>query len=677
MRRTLSLLALLTATTLFTACAGQQKESAPELPPSADRTEQNAGQGENDQLPPEDAAALALEAGEFEDAHALIEGILLDRYLGEAAALLDADEPNPQDGLLLVDKALEVNGRSTRAMLMRARGNAILGQQLIERGSNSVYIEGAFVESLDAYETAIARTATEPVPIARFGASRSAYFLRRFDEALRHAQRGMSDLAEMMEPPVIEPLPERTLAEVAYSAYTNALLEQNDQDRAAQLFGVTEMALNELLGLQPNEPWAWSTLANLYLWDDRIEEAKSALKQGLDRVPDNGTLLARLVEVSKQNGGLSAALLDINAFVNKHPDIAGGYWWLGSQRFEVGLEKLSERPVSTEDFEAAERAFARARELDPTLTDSSLGYEVNCRNGVGWAFYNADMLAEAEAAFLSMNDLMPRGIEWRYEGRLFSGIDGLNFIGSRNNERGDWAGAAAIYETLRVLQPENVQWANNAAFFHRDDAVELEQIGKDLCRRSFSPPTDPAEIEQLLQRAGLDESATENFSAALAERSELFLARARATIEKSYEAYLDVERLAPNDVRLVNDSALVRVWYLYRDLEHSIEMLERCIEMGAEQIQDPTLSEDDREALENAWGDAYQNLGYLYLVSLKQPEKAKPYFEKSVGLGDPRPIVTRTLIPMCDGDPEHPQLVEFRSWGKSCSEMTTDRETAR
>ena len=675
MRRTLPFFVLLTASTLFTACAGPTKESDPALPPAPARVGTQGNPQQGDRLSPADAASIALAANHFEEAHTLIEGILLDRYLGEAAALLDSDEPNPQDGLLLVDKALEVNGRSLRAMLMRARGNAILGQQLIERGSNAVYIEGAFLESLNAYEAAIARSSSDPV--ARFGASRSAYFLRRFDEALRHAQRGMTALAESKESPVIEPLPERTLAEVSYSAYTNALLEQNDQDRAAKLFDVTEMALNELLGIQPNEPWAWSTLANLYLWDERVEEAKSSLKQGLDRVPDNGTLLARLVEVSKQNGGLSAALLDINAFVNKHPDIAGGYWWLGNQRFEVGLEKLNERPVATEDFEAAERAFARARELDPTLTDSCLGYEVNCRNGAGWALYNSDMLAEAESAFLSMNDLMPRGIEWRYEGRLFSGIDGLNFIGSRNNERGDWAGAAAIYETLRVLQPEDVQWANNAAFFHRDDAVQLELIGKDLCRRSFSPPTDPAEIEQLLQRAGLDQSATENFSEALAERSELFLTRARAIIEKSYAAYLDVERLAPGDVRLVNDSALVRVWYLYRDLDHSIEMLERCIEMGTEQIQDPTLSEDDREALENAWGDSYQNLGYLYLVCLKQPEKAKPYFEKCVGLGDPRPIVTRTLIPMCDGDPEHPQLVDFRSWGKSCSEMTTDRETAR
>ncbi len=675
MRLNLSRPALLAASTLLAACAGQPAEPDPGPQPSAaPSTPLSVSEDVDSEAARSSRASTALAAGEFEDAHKLIEKILLDRYLTEAAELLDAEAANPQDGLLLVDKALAVNHRSIDAMLLRARGNAILGEQLIERGSNAVYIEGAFTESLDAYEQALARLVNDPA--ARFGASRSAFFLRRFEEALRHAQQGMQALEQAEVAPEISPLPARTLAEVAYRAYTFALTE-NNEDRATTLFGVTEQALDKLLGLQPNEPWAWNTLANLYLWADRIEEAKSSLKKGLDRVPDDGDLLARLVEVSKGNGGLSAALLDINAFVNKHPDIAGGYWWLGVQRFEVGLEKLTEQPPSTDDFEAAERAFARARDLDPELTSSCLGYEVNCRNGVGWAYYNADDLEAAEEAFLSMNELMPRGIEWLFEGRLYSGIDGLNFIGSRNNERGNWAGAAAIYETLRVLQPEEVQWANNAAFFHRDDAVELEQIGKDLCRRSFSPPTDPAEIEQLLGRAGLDETATENFSQALADRAELFLNRARATIERSYEAYLDVERLAPNDVRLVNDSALIRVWYLYRDLDRAVEMLERCIAMGAEQIQDPTLSEDDRDALENAWGDAYQNLGYLYLVDLKQPEKARPYFEKCIDLGDPRPIVTRTLIPMCDGDPEHPQLVEFRSWGRSCTEMTSDRETAR
>ncbi|MFT5285298.1 MAG: tetratricopeptide (TPR) repeat protein [Planctomycetota bacterium] len=674
MRRSLPQVAFLSAIGLFAACNTPNQNSEPKAVPNQTLPEASPAQsntGENLQV---DRAIQALHGDDFEAAYELLQEILLEQYLDQARTLIDAEIPNPQDGLLFVDKALGIDNRSLDAILLRARGTTALGNQMIANGGNGIYIQGAFEESLDAYEQAIARMETKAS--ALFGASRAAYQLSLFEEALAHAERGMQAIAEQGEAPELNPIPERSLAEAAYQAYTQSLVEEN-ADRALELFTVAETALNELLGRTPSEPWAWTTLSNLYLWNEQPDAAKSALAQGLDRVPDNADLLANLVNISKSEGGLSAALLDINNFVNNHPDIAGGYWWLGSQRFEVGLEKLVESPADIEDFEAAERAFARARELDPALANNCLGYEVNCRNGIGRAHYNEGNLEAATAAYLSMNELLPRGVEWRYDGRLFSGIEGLNFVGAAYNERGDWGGAAATYELLRTLQPDAVQWANNAAFFHRDLAVELEQVGKDLCRRSISPPTEPDEVARLLELAGLEASEVTDLSTALAERSEQNLTLARATIEKSYEAYLDVERLAPDDVRLVNDSALIRVWYLYRDFDHAIELLERSIAMGTEQIQDPTLSEDDRDALENAWGDAYQNLGYLYLVNLKQPDKARPYLEKCVGLGDPRPLVTRTLIPMCDGDPDHPQLDEFRAWGRSCGEVISQQSDAK
>jgi hypothetical protein len=661
------------------ACHGPDSDARPEAIDGDEAgrgagAEADAGAGATlAELARRDAAVAALGRADFEAARGIIEDVLVTRYLSTARALIgapDAEERNPQDGLLWLDRALDIAPKNPEVHLLRGQGNAVLAEQLIARGGNGIYIEGAFEDAIASFDAALLRAPQNVA--AMFGASRAAYQLSRFDDALRYAQRGMEAIASGADASRLAPTPERTLAEAAYRAYAEALGSEDGTDRADELFGLTENALGALIGQEARDPWVWKTLANLYLLEDKTADAKSVLKRGLDRVPDDEGLLEWLVNVSRIEGGSSGALLDINAFVNKHPDVARGYWWLGRERFEVAMESLSsdsasETSPSPADFAAAERAFARAREIAPALEAECKGYEVICRNGVGWARYYAGDLEGATESFLSMNEVFPRGVEWRIEDRIPSGIDGLAFVGAAYNDRGDWGAAAAVFDTLRELQPDSADWANNAGFFHRDNAVALEQLGRNLCRRSQDLPTDPVELQRLLDRAGI-EGRPDDLAAALRAKAEEYLARAREEIEASYAAYRNSERLAPDDVRAVNDTALVLVHYLFRDLDLAREYLARCIEMGEEQLADETLPDDEREALENAWGDAYQNMGHLYLVGMKQPEEARPYFEKSLGLGDPRPGVTGELLPLCDEDPEHPRLVELRSWGRPCAQ---------
>ena len=140
-------------------------------------------------------------------------------------------------------------------------------------------------------------------------------------------------------------------------------------------------------------------------------------------------------------------------------------------------------------------------------------------------------------------------------------------------------------------------------------------------------------------------------------------------MQRSYDAYLDAARLAPTDVRIVNDTALIAVYYLHEDLDRAEEMLRRSIEMGAKQLETRELDDEARYALANAYGDAFQNLGVLYLWQRRDREEARKLLESSLGKGDERPVVTQVLLPLCDASEEELAQAEsegLRPWGVPC-----------
>ena len=63
-----------------------------------------------------------------------------------------------------------------------------------------------------------------------------------------------------------------------------------------------------------------------------------------------------------------------------------------------------------------------------------------------------------------------------------------------------------------------------------------------------------------------------------------------------------------------------------------------------------TALRDQLDALREAYGDAHQNLGTLYLEYENDPRTARVWFEKSLEIGPyPRPIVTEEYLPRCAG----------------------------
>jgi tetratricopeptide (TPR) repeat protein len=102
-------------------------------------------------------------------------------------------------------------------------------------------------------------------------------------------------------------------------------------------------------------------------------------------------------------------------------------------------------------------------------------------------------------------------------------------------------------------------------------------------------------------------------------------------IDEAWEAYSRAVELAPNDPNILNDHALLAVYYLDHSLELADRELRRAIELGEER-----LSEIDKEAEYEVWrrtdmsvGDAWENLAFLEIMRYHRVVRAPEYLENS------------------------------------------------
>lgn len=101
-----------------------------------------------------------------------------------------------------------------------------------------------------------------------------------------------------------------------------------------------------------------------------------------------------------------------------------------------------------------------------------------------------------------------------------------------------------------------------------------------------------------------------------------FTCREAARYDQSYAAYERCIALAPDSVRYLNDTGLILLYHLHRDLDRAEALFARAVELGAAQY--PTLAPDDpaEPTLRSAYGDALLN-DALIKARTARPEDAE------------------------------------------------------
>ncbi|MBM3975765.1 MAG: hypothetical protein FJ299_02105 [Planctomycetes bacterium] len=534
------------------------------------------------------------------------------------------------------------------------------------------------VDALQALERCPSNSATE------HAAAHAAWLASRAEDALRHARAGRGADADPHYPWLLALTPAR----VRYDAFDFALRSQRAAGGAGtdELLEDCRMELAVLLAADPQNVWTWRAYAANEAAAGAPEEALAVLERAIDRLPREYELWNDWRLLARQHVGLRGAAERAEALALRHGQSAPALFHAGSECFEAALEQLNSDPLTARDgFLRAQEWLTSARATDPAWDASVRDREVVCRAGLGWSALGLGRAEEAELAFRSMDEVVPGGLRYSIEGRLGSGIAGLDAVGrelaqrySASRELASLERAAAIYATLRDSAPtdgeESIEsdWPRRAGVFQRELALELARRAQ-LCCVAARDGAAAATLEQALRALEPDLPAELSSPAgreALLARADLLAARARDRMRESWSSYRAALGPESEDVRMLNDAALVQVQYLREDLAGAEALLRRSVELGERQLADPTLSQRARYELQNAWGDAHQSLGVLELVHRGDKLTARLWFEKALSIGpDPRPIVSDEFLPACaDGsDPERlPEAIAIRSWGEVC-----------
>ena len=284
----------------------------------------------------------------------------------------------------------------------------------------------------------------------------------------------------------------------------------------------------------------------------------------------------------------------------------------------------------------AEDWFVSTRALDPAYSQECRGFEVVARNAAGWCHYNSGDLSASRTAFLSMEDVFEGGLAWSLPGRLPDGLIGLGFVVAKLTEDPNSVSAleqmvhaAAITDFLHAYVPDDGNHANNAGFVNRDTAVLFQRKSLAL-RREAELSEDPVE------RASREGEARRQ------------LVRAQELMQRSWSAYQLAAELLPDDVRVVNDAGLVMVYYLRDDPQEAERLLLRAVELGAAQLPESVLEEQELYDLNEAWGDAHQNLAVLELTIRGHPTQAKEWLIKALAIGPASREQVRPLLGVCE-----------------------------
>jgi tetratricopeptide (TPR) repeat protein len=608
-----------------------------------------------------EAAVAALRAGDFKAARELTTDLAYGAALARGRAHLAAGDPRA--ALVPFDEALEMKPDAAEALYLRASA-AFATAEAGDPQAGFFYGDAA---------TGFLAAAKAGYGVeAALRASRAAYLSGEIQTALEVAREAMQWLdgapdrrGTLMASITDGLVPERVWADAAFGAYVAA--RNANVGAATALFAETEDALGRLAAATPTDSYPLTQLANLALWEGQRSAALGHIEAALTLNPsaeEVHNMLVRELRAGAYAAAWSAAggpseapaadapsteqdvykalvvaatraqrdavLARYETLQAAQPDNALVHWYAATERFQRALEAYEAGTLEESEFQRAERDFRRCRELQEDYANTCRGWEVFARTAVGWCRYWGGNLDGAEESFWSTEELLEGALDSQYEGRLGSALVGLSDVAQAYTQRADdlaaMSKAAALGDALYARRPDNADLANNAGLLNRDAAVLHEAASRRMQAEALRAPD------------------TEGAEAARAEATRL-RERAQHLMQQSWAAYQVAARLAPEDVRVVNDTGLVMAYYLRTDREAAEQYFRTALELGKQQLADyEARGETPPEDLLIAYGDAHQNIGTLALTFDGDLAAAREWFVKACEVApDDRPEIDQIL----------------------------------
>ncbi|PIE23130.1 MAG: hypothetical protein CSA62_08820 [Planctomycetota bacterium] len=338
---------------------------------------------------------------------------------------------------------------------------------------------------------------------------------------------------------------------------------------------------------------AWK---NLELWDGKPAGAIRVLAQGaeLGSAEDAGTLIGMIPPLVMQNsnsGDLTLANLAIewsDKVLAAHAEDPTLLWWSGYLHYAVAFvaRKSSKAVRALQELEAGIAKYRMAMEKRPDFANSSKFRIAEAMNAQGAILMAKGEKEKALKTWLAAIKLwpaidQPKDFLSNRSPRDEAFIYAMSFPRQGNELRG-----AEILEAIGQCISNDWEAFNNAALMLRD-----------LCERQGARRNPKPFIK---------------------------------TLQRSYQNYRKALRINPSDVRLSNDTALIDIYYLKENRQHSEETLRLAIRRGKSLLSDPPKNHGEKQNLEEAVGDCMMNLGLLLMEQPASYQEAKSFLTESL-----------------------------------------------
>lgn len=338
--------------------------------------------------------------------------------------------------------------------------------------------------------------------------------------------------------------------------------------------------------IELGSPTAPIALADLLAWQSRGPEGREVLIEALMRNPLDADAVARLQNLTPSE----AQVVAWERIRRANPDTPVVLWRLGEALWNQSwLHRQNRNWAGAHDsLDRAEALFLEAQAGEPSFASSCADWLHLVRTAHGWVYWSDNQVDDAADAFLSALEADPDHLEAEPVAEslrlgIYS-VEGHYFAQDRLDK------VRSFHSRLFRSYQDNPDWTNNFAFACREVGTALASQGE--------------------------------------------LAQAKMVWQESWLAYSRTVELAPNDVRLVNDRALIAVYHLDDEaiLALAEQELHRATQMGA--VQQAQLAEDvpeqERRDLDEAVGDAWENLAYLDVMRRQRLDRAESFLAEAV-----------------------------------------------
>ncbi len=437
------------------------------------------------------------------------------------------------------------------------------------------------------------------------GASRVARERGDAARAAQYAQRAR-DLVEIDTAPEERFTILQELARSRAAEYEAAVREGAPVETRGELVRRTEEAYRSTRAVLPERTEPVTELASFHARRGALDEAVQGLLAAIARAPEAAPLHQTLCDLCYGSGNARTLEEIYDARLASLAEASATTTWFTAYvklRAADALRADGDHETAMRAYEVARRHFARSAEDNATFAATARHFGAQSRAGrarclleSGEAEEAARLLAEAIESDPSILDA-PDSLG--VTPKSTSLAIGSHFFRSEALE----AGATAFERWLRS-RPDDVDWLNNAGLFRRD-------------------------LGESLQRAGEETRAQEAF-------------------EASFAHYRRVMALRPDEPRLVNDTGLLLLYHLRRDLDDAERMFRRALELGTAKLEELGDREEPDDAdpasvraaadwdyFAEATGDALQNLGLLLWDRRGESAEIRAHLLRSLEL-DPR-----------------------------------------